>query len=385
MTTKCGCKPKLPKGLFHRRRSDGRCAPTIWVWYYVKGRAQPVHESSGTTDADAALRFLHKRKAEHPTERAQRIASNTVTTADALALLAADRNKRGKWVQHALVAALTHRLGHLKIADLRRLHLDEVCERWQAVGVEYPERNVETNPMRPVSGTTCNHGMRTLRAALQLAEEKLGATVPRLTFPHFDETVTGHKIEAADFYRILQHIEPWQKAALVELAYLTGVRKGQLRRTELRNVRVAHGLVTALVWEAPKVKNRRPHTVPLTEGTRRHAIVQRLWEHRRLGRPLFHVDGKPIGELRSEWRRACDQAGVPCGRKVGGFVFHDTRVSAISMLADAGIPDTVARSISGHRTPSVHARYQITAETTQADALDRAEAAMLAKATAKPA
>ena len=154
------------------------------------------------------------------------------------------------------------------------------------------------------------------------------------------------------------------------------MRKGQLRKTELRNVRVAHGVVTALVWEAPKVKNRRPHTVPLREGTRRHAIVQRLWEARRLGCPLFHVNGQPIGELRSEWRRACKRAGVPCGRKAGGFVFHDTRVSAISNLADAGVPDTVARSISGHRTPSVHARYQITAESTQADALDKAEAAV---------
>ena len=139
-------------------------------------------------------------------------------------------------------------------------------------------------------------------------------------------------------------------------------------------MRVAHGVVTALVWDAPKVKNRRPHTIPLTEGTRRHAIVQRLWEAGRLGRPLFHVNGKPLGALRSEWRRACENAGVPCGRRVGGFVLHDTRVSAISNLADAGVPDTVARSISGHRTPSVHARYQITAESTQADALNRAEA-----------
>jgi hypothetical protein len=48
-------------------------------------------------------------------------------------------------------------------------------------------------------------------------------------------------------------------------------------------------------------------------------------------------------------------------------------VSAISNLDDAGVPATVARSISGHRTPSLHARYQLTAESTQADALDRAE------------
>jgi integrase len=148
-------------------------------------------------------------------------------------------------------------------------------------------------------------------------------------------------------------------------------------------VRLAHGVVTALVWEGPKVKNRRPHTIPLREGTRRQAIVQRLWDNRRLGWPLFHINGRPVGELRSEWRRACKAAGVPCGRKVGGYVFRDTRVSAISNLADAGVPDTVARSISGHRTPSVHARYQVTAERTQDDALDKAEAAVAR--LAKPA
>jgi integrase len=266
-------------------------------------------------------------------------------------------------------------VGHLKIGDLRRLHLDELCERWQSVGIEYPGRKTEMNPMRPVSGTTCNHGMRMLRAALKIAVVKLGASIPpALTYPDFEETTTGHKIEPADFYRILENIEPWPKAALVEFAYLTGVRKGQLRKTGLRNVRVAHGVVSALVWESEKVKNRRPHTVPLRPGTRRHAIVQRLWEARRLGCPLFHIDGQPLGELRSEWRRACERAGVPCGRKVGGFVIHDTRVSAISNLADAGVPDTVARAISGHRTPSVHARYQITNERTQDDALDQAEA-----------
>jgi hypothetical protein len=377
-------KRKLPAGLYYRKRRDGTFSEVVWCWYYVKGRVQPVKESTQTADVVAAQRFLFARKAEHPTARAQRIVSDTVTVSDALALLVTDRTKRGKWLQHALVEGLRHALGHLKIGDLRRVHLDDVFDRWQTVGIEYPARVLEKNPVHPVSGTTCNHGRRTLRAALRLAVEKLGADVPRtLTFPRYDETVTGHKIEPADFYRILGYITPWQKAALVEMAYIAGVRKNQLRRTELRNVRVTQGLVTALVWESAKVKNRRPHTVPLGEGTRRQAIVQRLWEHRRLGCPLFHVDGRPIGELRSEWRRACKAAGVPCGRKVGGYVFHDTRVSCISNLADAGVPDTVARSISGHRTPSVHARYQITAERTQADALDKAEAAVTK--LAKPA
>jgi integrase-like protein len=376
---------KLPKGLYRRRRRDGTESPTLWCYYYVPGRAQPIKESTRTADVDEARRFLFARRAEHPTVRAERIAAETITVGDALTLLSADRQKRHKWIQHALVCGLRHAIGHHRVTDLRRKHLDEVCDRWQSVGIIYPERDVKMNRVHPVSGTTCNHGMRTLRAALRLSVEKLGGVVPpALTFPHFDETVVGHKIEPAEFYGILGHIQPWQKAALVELAYLTGVRKNQLVRAELRNVRAAHGNVTALVWEAPKTKNRQPHTVPLTKGGRPHDLVQQLWENRRLGCPLFHIDGRPLGDMRSEWRRACAAAGVPCGRKVaGGVVFHDTRVSAISNMADAGVPDTVARSISGHRTPAVHARYQITAEHTKADALDRAEERVRALASPK--
>jgi len=91
--------------------------------------------------------------------------------------------------------------------------------------------------------------------------------------------------------------------------------------------------------------------------------VQEAWEARRLDcKHLFHVDGRPLGDLRSEWDRACRRAGFPVGRKAGGYVFHNTRHSCLTNLAAEGVPDTVARSISGHRTASVHERYQITQE-----------------------
>jgi len=102
----------------------------------------------------------------------------------------------------------------------------------------------------------------------------------------------------------------------MELAYLTSVRKGQLRRTDLRNVRVEHGGVTALVWEAEKVKTRKPHVVPLVG--RAQEIVQEQWDdlHQRrsskvavLKLPpltlLFQVNGAGLKELRSEWNSAC--------------------------------------------------------------------------------
>src|SRR4029077_20973871 len=121
--------------------------------------------------------------------------------------------------------------------------------------------------------------MRTLRQAFRLAEVSVrlppGMGDP-MAYPRFVEPVTGQSIPPGDFYRILQHIEVGPKRALVELAYFIGVRKGHLRKTELRNVRVEPGIVSPLVWDAPKVKNRHEHVIPL-EGRARD-IVQDLWK-----------------------------------------------------------------------------------------------------------
>jgi hypothetical protein len=66
-------------------------------------------------------------------------------------------------------------------------------------------------------------------------------------------------------------------------------------------------------------------------------------------------------------------AGFSVGRKTGGLIFHDTRRCAVTNLAAANVPDVVARSISGHRTPSVHVRYCITPETAKRAALAAAD------------
>lgn len=52
--------------------------------------------------------------------------------------------------------------------------------------------------------------------------------------------------------------------------------------------------------------------------------------------------------------------------EIGASAFF---ASCLTNLAAEGVPDTVARSISGHRTASVHARYQITQESAKRDAL----------------
>lgn len=78
---------------------------------------------------------------------------------------------------------------------------------------------------------------------------------------------------------------------------------------------------------------------------------------RRLDCPfVFHIDGVPVGDWRKTWDRACKLAGVP------GKLLHDCRRTAARNLVRAGVPESVAMKLTGHKTRNAFLRYDITSE-----------------------
>ncbi len=223
---------------------------------------------------------------------------------------------------------------------------------------------------------TINRELCVLRQAFRLAWRKRLHDIPVFELLPEDNAREGF-FEHHDLEVVVQHL-PSHLGDATRFAYLSGWRRGE---------------IVALTWDrvdrsARQVrlrtsKNGHPRTLPL-EGELWELIGSR-WTAREVARPngetflshlVFHDRGRPVGDFRKAWARACSKANVP------GKLFHDLRRTAVRNMIRAGVPQTVAMSISGHRTISMFNRYNITSDADQREALRRVEQHLQAQGAA---
>jgi len=105
-------------------------------------------------------------------------------------------------------------------------------------------------------------------------------------------------------------------------------------------------------------------------------LIERRWQAREvvwrtratfLSPLVFHRGGKPLGDFRKAWAKAYDKAGCL------GKLLHDLRRTAGRNMIRPGVPQSVAMSISGHRTISMFPRYNVTSDADQREAFRRVE------------
>jgi integrase len=169
-----------------------------------------------------------------------------------------------------------------------------------------------------------------------------------------------------DAAKRLREALPGYAAEVFGLALVLPNRRGQLSRTLRRFVDLGRGVIE---WPAIECKADEPHTVPLVGEAL--ALVKAAMERAVPWCPyLFHgPDCRPgqapskrygcIGDFRKAWAEACRTAGLPVGRKAGGYVFHHTRNTAATNLRANGLSEGDCMVLGGWKTRAVFDWYNL--------------------------
>jgi integrase len=167
----------------------------------------------------------------------------------------------------------------------------------------------------------------------------------------------------ADLARATGEIGLWLRG-LFELGYSYGWRKSELLGLRVSQVDLCERTITL---HAGETKNDDARTIEMT-GTV-YELLAGLVVGKAPGDKVFTrgASKRPIAGFRKAWERATKAAGCE------GLLFHDLRRSAARNLIRSGVSEKVAMEVTGHRTRSVFARYNITDRSDVRDAVRKLE------------
>ncbi len=212
---------------------------------------------------------------------------------------------------------------------------------------------------KEITGATLNRETTCLKTIVRRAvlNRQLDRN-PLIGLKPFKEFPRSRTLTQEEYNRLLSQCAPHLRA-MVELAYVTAMRRGEILNLRWNQVDFKHRII---LLEAADTKTQEKREVPF--DAKLVETLQRV--PRTLGsRFVFTFKGKPIKDIKTAFRRACARAGI------GDFKFHDLRHCAVTNLRKAGIPDNVVMSISGHKTTAMFRRYDAVDRSDRQGAIDR--------------
>ena len=223
------------------------------------------------------------------------------------------------------------------------------------------------------ANATINRELSALKRMFTLAIQA-GKLLQRPHIPMLAEhNIRTGFFERSQFEAVRDRL-PSTYQAIVTIAYYTGWRVN----SEILTLAWHQIDRTACVirLEPGTTKNHDGRMFTYGEIVEVKAAIDGLWaRHEALERagiisPLVvcRRHGQAIQTFWKRWKTATAAAGCP------GRLLHDFRRTAVRNLNRAGVPETVAMKISGHKTRSVFDRYDITSEEDLADASRKLQA-----------
>jgi integrase len=330
------------------RAADGTVRTSAVWWMRFRQHGRPVRQPSGTTSERTARRLLREKEGRIILGLPVNPQTDRLTLTDGLELIRRDYQTNGRKSARTLEARVVHLLHYFDGAS--------ILGRIQTAHVEaYKAARLEAG----AEPSTVNREIAVLARIGALARQQHSLHVGFIVRALEERNTRTGFFEEHHFKAVCAHLRP-ELAALARVAYVTGWRRGELLSRQWRHIDFDAGW---LRLEPEETKNRDGRMFPLVQGLRdvlqgqheRVAAIQRA-----TGRIIPWVfvmdDGRPVRDFKRSWTTARRRAGVP------GRLFHDFRRTAVRNLIRAGIPETVAMKLTGHRTRSVFQRYAIVEE-----------------------
>ncbi|HVZ79833.1 MAG TPA: site-specific integrase [bacterium] len=160
----------------------------------------------------------------------------------------------------------------------------------------------------------------------------------------FRETSRNRTLTPEEYRRLLENCSPHYRP-VVQVAYVTGMRRGEITGLKWEQVDLKEGVITL---KSEDTKTQEAREIPLDEG-----LIDLFRKVPKvLGSPfVFNFRGHGLKDPKTAFLRACQRASI------SDFHFHDLRHCAVTNFRKAGVSDSTIMSISGHKTHAVFRRY----------------------------
>jgi integrase len=338
-------------------------------WYaqiYIDGRAKRM--STGTAIKEEAKAFLKNLLLDATGGKPFAGDVKKVTYSDLRAGLIANYAEKGN------KSLLVRAEGTEFINGLDALDAHFEFEEGKRCGV--PLTRITTDAARAfaskrlaegVTNSTVNNSLALLRRMLRIGYEdgKL-SSVPVIRLLKANPARKGF-VAHEKFEELIEHL-PLHLRPLITFLYWCGVRLGEALQITWDQVDLDAALIRL---EDEQTKSGEARTIPLPD-----VLVGMLKTVEVREDNVFDKTN-----LRKAWAKACVAVGLGTlepvdksgNRRYNGLIVHDLRRSAIRNLRKAGVPESVAMKISGHKTRAVFERYNIVDTEDLVTAMKRAE------------
>ena len=332
---------------------DGRLYKRGRIWWYRLG---DYDKSTGKTLQSEAIQERDRIKAKitNDVPALQNLVTVGILLDDYFAHLERNQAKALKSIKNVVNANVRRVFGERAAASITSADL---------IGYRHMRETEEAKP------ATINNELAYMRAAYYHGMKR--QTPPKVaTVPHFpivkvNNTRTGF-IEVDGYLSILKEL-PNSLKSLFAAGFHWGNRKSELTKLQWSQVYFEDGFVSL---EVGSTKNDEGRWLPIYGDMADLLRKQRamrdaefpncpwvFYWHTDAWKTAHVIEAQPgcqINAFDKTWKNAVVRAGYP------GLLFHDLRRSAVrNMVQKAGLSQTEAMRISGHKTVSMFQRYNI--------------------------